>query len=178
MTELLDIYNKSHQKIRGGVPRAQAPKLIREGEYFLICHICIFSPAGRMLVQKRVETKEVAPGRYDVSAGGFTRTGETSKEAVLREAREELGYVIPTEKLAFVNCFPFSYVLDDFYLAAAPDDRLPDRLQAEEVAEVRWMEEAEILAGLADGSFVDYDPEVIRHMFAAFRQHTDRAGLH
>jgi isopentenyldiphosphate isomerase len=48
------------------------------------------SAALEVLLQKRASTKDVWPGRFDASAAGHVRFGETSAESA-REIEEELG---------------------------------------------------------------------------------------
>ena len=169
MMELLDTYNAAHERLRTGVPRSNSPDLA-EGEHFLICHVCIFSPSGRMLVQKRSASKEIAPGCFDVSAGGFVQSGETVQEAVIREAAEEIGFSVSPDELEFTKCFPIYWALDDFFLARAKDEQLPTSLQKEEVDEVCWMGQDEILERIADETFVNYAPELINYMFSCFKE--------
>lgn len=53
--------------------------------------LCLFSPRGELLIQRRQLRKDRYPGCWDISAGGFVRSGEEPAQAVLREAPEELG---------------------------------------------------------------------------------------
>ena len=48
-------------------------------------------PAGRLYLQKRSMSKDTNPGRWDTSVGGHVSAGEEVTDALLREAREELG---------------------------------------------------------------------------------------
>ena len=57
----------------------------------LVVHLHLFDPAGRLFLQKRSMSKDTNPGRWDTSVGGHVGAGETVSDALLREAREELG---------------------------------------------------------------------------------------
>ena len=82
--ELWDVYdsdrNKTEKTHIRGVPLA-------ENEYHLTAHICVFSPEGEMLIQKRSPDKKEFPGKWDLTAAGSALSGETTKDAAERELR-------------------------------------------------------------------------------------------
>ena len=161
--ELLDIYDLNRKRTGRTIPRGGE---VREGERLLVVHVCVMSPDHRLLIQKRQLTKDRYPGCWDLSAGGFVRSGEDSLDAVRRELREEMGLHVGPDAVAFLFTEPFSYVLDDFYLAEADVPIGALRLQEEEVSEAMWASQPEVEAMIRDGRFVDYSPEVIRRVFA------------
>lgn len=63
---------------------------LKEGEYHLTVLGVIARPDGKFLITKRVMTKAWAPGWWEVS-GGAALAGESSRDAVLREVKEETG---------------------------------------------------------------------------------------
>jgi len=56
-----------------------------------VVHLHVFNSQGEVYLQKRPEWKDIQPGKWDTSVGGHIDYGETSDEALLREAGEELG---------------------------------------------------------------------------------------
>ncbi|MCD8241499.1 MAG: NUDIX domain-containing protein [Lachnospiraceae bacterium] len=87
--ELLDTYHADHTPAGHVVRRGEIPQ---EGELFLVVHILLVNNSGKLLLQKRQDTKNQYPGCWDVSAGGYAQQGEASRPAVLRETQEELGF--------------------------------------------------------------------------------------
>jgi isopentenyl-diphosphate Delta-isomerase len=54
--------------------------------------VLVFDEQNRLFLQKRSRTKEVYPGRWDVSASGHILAGESRDAAACRELLEELGF--------------------------------------------------------------------------------------
>ena len=119
----------------------------------------------QILLQKRSRTKDSFPGFYDTSSAGHIPAGEEPLPSALRELEEEVGLALRPEDLRFVFTEPFSYVLDDYFLTRAEADPDALTLQEEEVSEVRWFSQEEVIAMIGDGRFVDYPVEGIRRVF-------------
>ncbi|MDH3997780.1 MAG: NUDIX domain-containing protein [Desulfuromonadales bacterium] len=62
------------------------PKLIHRA-----VHVLVFNDAGDLLLQKRLLSKDIQPGKWDSSVGGHLDEGEGYRAAALREMVEELG---------------------------------------------------------------------------------------
>ena len=56
-----------------------------------VVHLHVFNSTGKLFLQKRAMTKDIQPGKWDTSVGGHISPAETVTNALLREAREELG---------------------------------------------------------------------------------------
>ena len=54
-------------------------------------HVLVFDSAGRVYLQKRSRSKDVAPGVWDSSCSGHVDAGEDYDAAAVRELGEELG---------------------------------------------------------------------------------------
>ena len=97
--ELFDIYSPDG-KHTGTARRCEChgnPSLIHRS-----VQIFVFSPDGRILLQKRSPDKDIQPGRWDTSVGGHLAAGEDYLTAARRETAEELGVA---EELEFVHFF-------------------------------------------------------------------------
>ena len=170
--ERLDIYDPQHRRTGRVIFRGDA---VRENERLLVAHVCVMNSKNEMLAQKRQLTKGHYSGCWDLTAGGFVLSGEDSETAALRELEEELGLVLQPETLRFLFTEPFSYVLDDYFLARAEPELSALSLQTEEVAEARWIGLAELKEMIADGRFVDYPLEGIEKVFRAAAAGNDRS---
>lgn len=90
-TELIEVFDAAGQPT--GVAKTRAA-IHRDGDWHLTFFCWIFREAKdgtlEVVLQKRAPHKDVWPGRYDASAAGHVRFGETTAEAA-REIEEELG---------------------------------------------------------------------------------------
>lgn len=86
--ELWDIYDKDKKKT--GRTMKKNDWILQDGEYHLTVLGVVARTDGKFLITQRVMTKAWAPGWWEVS-GGAAMAGEESREAVLREVKEETG---------------------------------------------------------------------------------------
>lgn len=85
--EYLDIVNKEDKVIGKGTRRSVHEKHnIHRG-----VHVFIVNRKGEILIQQRSKDKDDRPLYYDASVGAQVLSGETYRQAALREAEEELG---------------------------------------------------------------------------------------
>lgn len=56
-----------------------------------VVHLHVFSPDGRIFLQKRPEWKKIQPGKWDTAVGGHIAFGEKPEVALERETQEEIG---------------------------------------------------------------------------------------
>jgi len=72
----------------GRAPRARAH---REGLWHRAANVFLFDHDGRLLVQRRAQSKDVCPGAWDLSVAEHLEPGESYAEGAARGLREELG---------------------------------------------------------------------------------------
>ncbi len=85
---MLDIVDEADLVI-GTASRAEVhgdPSLIHR-----VAHVLVFNTDGSLYLQKRADSKEVQPGKWDTSVGGHVDSGEDYIEAAIREMHEEIG---------------------------------------------------------------------------------------
>ncbi len=101
--ELLEIVDENGTVI-GTAKRSELhgnPSLIHR-----VVHVLVFDKKGRLLLQKRSLSKDVAPGKWDTSVGGHVNPGEDILTAAKREMKEELG--IESRGLDYLYSYLFS----------------------------------------------------------------------
>lgn len=96
MPEPIDVLTSDGARTGAVIDKADAH---RTGAWHAAAHVWILTHDGRILLQRRALIKENWPGLWDVSVAGHVAAGETSVEAAIREAREELGLTLIAEEL-------------------------------------------------------------------------------
>jgi len=106
-------------------------------------YVFVLNTRGELFVHRRTDTKDVHPGLWDVTIGGVVEAGEGYEAAAARELREELGVTPATlQPLGPIRHADARTRVVGRVFAATVDGRL--RLQAEEIAEGRFMSLAEV----------------------------------
>jgi isopentenyl-diphosphate delta-isomerase type 1 len=85
--EILDVVD-ADDLVVGAVDRRE---IHREGLFHRSVHVFVLDETGRIYLQRRSWKKEEHPGKWDSSASGHVRSGESYLEAARRELEEEIG---------------------------------------------------------------------------------------
>ena len=160
--EQFDLYTADREKTGRTMVRGESTP---EGFYRLVVHICIFDSRGRMLIQQRQPFKRGWSNLWDVSVGGCAVAGDSSREAAVRELREELGLSVDLTGIRPALTISFRHGFDDYYLIRRDADLSELTLQYEEVQAVRWASREEILGMIDEGSFIPYEKGLIELLF-------------
>ena len=160
--EYFDLYDDNRLPLNKIIERGQP---LPTGENRQVVHICIFNSKNQMLIQQRSATKKSRPNLWDISLGGCSRSGETSRQSAARELFEELGI-----KYDFSNQRPhltinFENGFDDIYLIKKDIDLSEITFQDGEVQEVKWATLDEIQQLMAEQKFIQYVPKFIDSLF-------------
>jgi len=151
--ELWDIYDKNREKTgrthERGIP-------VKEGDYHLVVHVWIVNDSGEFLIQKRQPWKEGWPNMWDGSAAGSAIVGDSSKDAAIRETKEELGIDLEINKGEILFTVKFCSGFEDIWLVRQNVNIVDLKLQYEEVADVKWASQQQINQMISNGEFIAF----------------------
>jgi mutator protein MutT len=94
--EKWDVYDNHGNKIKNKYSERGSFNLLKD-EYHLVVYIWIINSNKETIITKRQKGKSFE-GSWECT-GGCVKSGESSKEAAVREVREELGLFIPIKKM-------------------------------------------------------------------------------
>ncbi len=129
---------------------------MKDGEYHLAVHVCIFNSKNQLLIQHRQPYKSGWPNMWDLSVGGSALAGDSSAMAAEREVMEELGLKLDLSDIRPFFTMHFANGFDDYYLIEKDVDISELVLQEEEVKEVRWAGKEEVLQMQKEGTIIPY----------------------
>lgn len=87
MTELLETFSKDGEA--GGL--ADRDLVHKQGLWHRTSNVFLFRTDGRLLVQRRHESKDICPGEWDLSVAEHLQPGEDYMAGAIRGLEEELG---------------------------------------------------------------------------------------
>ena len=118
-----------------------------------------------MLIQQRQPFKQPYPNLWDMSVGGGSVAGETSRESAHRELLEELGIEHNFENERPYFTINFENGFDDFYFIEKDIDITTLTLQESEVQAVKWASKEEIIDLRKREQFIPYYESFIIALF-------------
>lgn len=152
--EKFDIYRADKSKT--GQTGIRGVKL-EDGQYRFVVRVIIFNQAAdKVLIQKRTASKSTWPSRWDYAAAGGVLAGESLQTAAQRELFEELGIDVDFSNQASRMTISFDEGWDEIFMIQKDIELENLALQTSEVAEVRWVNEAELLELDKTGSFIPF----------------------
>ena len=151
--EYWDIYDVERKKTGKEIVRGEE---LKENEYHLVVHACIFNSNGEMLIQQRQSFKDGWPNMWDLTCGGSAIKGETSQMAVKRELFEELGIEIDINNIRPNFTVNFDKGFNDIYLINKDIDLTTLKFQYEEVQNAKWASREEIISMILKGEFIPF----------------------
>lgn len=162
--EQFDIVDEDDKKI-GTLPRSVVRKknLLHRGVIFFV-----FNKKGELYIPKRSDSKDILPGKYDISVGGGVSAGETYREAAGRELLEELGIKAPfkfIEKIRYKDDNT-NYFSEIYALVYDGEIRFNDG----EVVSGRFMADDELMRLVNSDEFVPDGRYIIRKYLKKVRE--------
>lgn len=161
--ELWDVYTIDGVLTGRKIERAAA---LPEGAYHLCAELWLLDCAGRILIQRRSDTRRLLPGVWTMTTG-CVKAGEASLDGIVREAREELGLTLQKDCVSYICRVVHGSMLWDIWAARAKAPALT--LQAEEVSQTRWVTPGELRDLMASGGIFTY-PEMERVLQAVLER--------
>ncbi|AKH62036.1 MULTISPECIES: NUDIX hydrolase YfcD [Photorhabdus] len=139
--EWIDIVNEDNEVIAQATRRQMRAQCLRHRATYIVVH----NGMGKILVQRRTETKDFYSGKLDATAGGVALSGENMLDAARREAEEELGIA----GVPFAEHGSFYYEEENCRIYGALFSCIshgPFALQEAEIDDVCWLTPEEITA--------------------------------
>lgn len=135
----------------------------RQGLFHRSVLILVYDARGKLYLQKRGAQKNVYPGRFDLSATGHVRAGESRLDAAARELHEELG--LRAKTLTLLDTAPATQESGYEFVTLFSAGRLsePPRPNPEEVAGGVFVDAAELAALARD--YRDWLTPAVMHFF-------------
>lgn len=166
MDELIDVLTED------GTPTGKTStkyEIYQHGYWHRSVHIWIINENQELLVQKRNPCKKTYPNLWAISSAGHVLAGETSKDAAIRELKEELGIDVSSDELEFLFTVKRNQnvsdshlrVIDDVYLLHRDLDVDKTKVQVEELTDIKYVyyEYLESIFKNGDVSYVPYCEE-------------------
>jgi len=128
-----------------------------------VVHVLVFNSRGELLLQKRSQNKDVAPGKWDTSVGGHVAIGENLVSSSRREMYEELGVEDEPEYLySYTHSNKYETELVTTYRCLIEENFAFDR---EEIDEIRFWNFDEIKGAMGLGILSDnFEHEFINYL--------------
>jgi len=151
--ELLELVD-DHGETTGVAPRSQChgnPALAHRA-----VHVFVRNREGLIFLQKRSDSKDVQPGRWDTSVGGHVVPGESYEEAAAREMEEELGIRLddlggPASLVPLHTYFWRSRTETEYVRTFRVEWEGPFTINPDEISEGRFWSESELRRAIGKG---------------------------
>ena len=172
MAEKFDVLNELGEFTGQVASREDCHK---KGLWHRAVYAFIIDKNSNVLLQKRSKEKKLWPNLWDVTLGGHVDSGEFGRQALIREAKEELGLDLNDNDIKYLvgstsinikgNIINKHY--NECYLIKKDIDVSKIKLQKEEVSEVKYFSKEDILKSLEyiyeneDVELEEYDKEKI-----------------
>ena len=145
--ELLDVYNEKGKTTGKIVERGTKDESFLPGEHIAIAQIYIENDKGEFLFEKN--NKKI--GFPYVPVGGHVTKGETPKDAIIREVKEEIGLDISNEDIIDLGFFLVDFPVRFLFYIKKNTNKKDLKLQGSEVKDIIYLTREDILTGIEYG---------------------------
>ena len=140
MDELFDIYDANRNYL--GRQEKRYSYVFKEGEYHIVTDVFIFNSKNELLLTRRAANKK--GGLLWEATGGSVLAGEESKDAIIREIKEEIGLDVKKDELVLLKEIrrdeKLSPRFKDIWILKKDVEIENLTLQEEEVIEAKWVD--------------------------------------
>lgn len=135
--EKRDLYDENRKLTGETIYKGET---VPKGRYYITVVIFIQNRKGNFLIQKRVAKKD---GKW-ATTGGHPVSGESSKQGIITEIKEELGISVNNENIQLFKTIKTEDDFVDLYYLKEDIDINNVKVQKEEVDEAKWASTDEI----------------------------------
>ncbi len=151
-------------EITGKAPRSQ----VHNGSKLLhpVVHLHVISSNKAILLQKRPETKQIQPGKWDTAVGGHISAGETLEQALKKEAFEELSMQNFSAKLQRIYKWESEIETELVYVFTTFDSKHFE-IRSDEVDEAKFWTQKQIENQIGQGVFTpnfEYEFKLLKEL--------------
>ena len=150
--EKRDLYDEN-KKLTGETIFKGEP--VPKGRYYITVAIFIQNEAGKFLIQKRVMKKD---GKW-ATTGGHPVSGESSKQGIITEIKEELGIDVESKNIQLFKTIKTEDDFVDLYYLKENVNIKNVIVQQEEVEKVKWASIEEIKDMIQNNEFSESHTE-------------------
>ena len=150
--EKRDLYDEN-KKLTGETIFKGEP--IPKGRYYITVAIFIQNESGKFLIQKRVVKKD---GKW-ATTGGHPVSGESSKQGIITEIKEELGIDVKSKNIQLFKTIKTEDDFVDLYYLKENVNIKNVLVQQEEVEKVKWASIEEIKDMIQNNEFSESHTE-------------------
>lgn len=162
--EIWDILDEDGNKTENTIKRGEE---LKNDQYHLVVHIWIINDSNQFLIQKRAEHLELEPGIW-ATAGGSAISGENSKEAAIRELKEELGFKPKSQNMKKLKRLQRKDNFTDIWILEQDISLKDVNHSKKEVSKVKFVNISELKKMIEQNKFYDYGDEYFRYIWNAF----------
>ena len=129
-----------------------------------VVHVLVFNDEGRLLLQKRSQNKDVAPGKWDTSVGGHISPSEDLIAAAKREMEEELG-IVPEDIKPVYSYIHSNHYESELVFTHSCTHNGPFSFNKEEIDEVLFWKIEDIKKAIGSGILSDnFESEITKYL--------------
>jgi len=142
------------------------------GEYHIVVEVWTVDSDKNVLVTLRDPTKEEYPNKWE-NTGGSALAGETSRQAAVRELREETGIIAAEDELSFLGTCQEHSAFVDIYLLRRNIPISQLTMQEGETVDAKWVSIEQLDAMIRDESLALPTGKRLAEVRKIFQKHLD-----